>query len=57
MEYEPDGADDILERQSNYSIFNRSQVGFNTIDMQNKENNMDDYVERLLQKERNRNLK
>lgn len=57
MEYEPDGADDILEGQSNYSIFNRSQVGFNTIDMQNKENNMDDYVERLLQKERNRNLK
>ena len=51
MDYVPD--DDMLERQSTYSVFNRSQAGFNTIG--DKEGNMDDYVERLLQKERDKN--
>jgi hypothetical protein len=52
MDYKPD-PDELLERQSNYSIFNQSQHNFNaTID---KSSNMDDYLENLLQKERDKN--
>jgi len=51
MDYEPHG-DDLLERQSNYSIFNQSQTNFHALD---SSHNMDDYVEKLIQKERDKN--
>ncbi|CDW74934.1 adenylate cyclase [Stylonychia lemnae] len=40
MNYQPD-PDDLLERQSNYSIFNQSTTNFNAIDA--SMNNVDDY--------------
>ncbi len=51
MNYEPD-ENDLMERQSNYSIFNQSQTGFNTLD---KNGNVDDYLESILNKERVKN--
>eukprot|EP00347_Sterkiella_histriomuscorum_P018508 403345246 len=58
MEYQPD-PDDLMERQSNYSIFNQSQSNFNHngagATLEQSMNNMDDYVEQMLQKERGRN--
>ena len=51
MNYEPD-PDDLIERQSNYSIFNQSQAGFNPGVTLDKAGNMDEYLESLLSKER-----
>lgn len=45
--------DDYLEKSSTYSIFNQSQANFNTVGGLT-EDNMDEYLESLLQKERDK---
>jgi len=47
--------DDYLEKSSTYSIFNQSQANFNTVGGAGlTEDNMDEYLESLLQKERDK---
>ena len=59
---DPDNNNDDFEKSSTYSMFGQSMQGFNlsgnkTNGGSNKltEDNMDDYIEHLLQKERDKN--
>lgn len=49
-----DDDDDFYEKSSNYSIFNQSQANFNINGPGLTEDNMDEYLESLLQKERDK---